>query len=146
MVFLPRLERKIDIGTTPNKIFNIVTDRLDTPRWNPTVSAISPNTDEKIQLETDVGNITIVNVETEENKSATYHMEKSDISSIGYIITPKSNNTEVKIWTEFANKKLSKLYKKTADLALVGLKKYAEFIEHGGNPKLYEKSEILASL
>jgi len=141
---LPRLERKIEIKTTPDKIFNIITDRLDTPRWNPTVSAISPTTDEKIQLETDVGVLTIVDVETEENKSATYHMEESDMSSIGYIITPKKDNIEVKIWTEFANKKLSKLYKKTADLALVGLKKYAEFIEEGGNPKLYEKLEILA--
>ena len=143
---MPRLERKIGIKTTPDKIFNIVTDRMETPRWNPTVSGISSITDEKIQLETDVGPITIVDVETEENKSATYHMEKSDMSLMGYIITPKSNNTEVKIWTEFANKKLSKLYKKTADLALAGLKKYAEFIEEGGNPKHYEKSEILASL
>jgi len=74
----------------------------------------------------------------------TYHIEKSDINSIGYIITPKTDITKVKIWTDFDNKKLSKLYKKTADLVLVGLKKYAEFIEGGGSPNLYEKSEILA--
>ena len=146
VVLLPRIERKIGIKTTPDKIFNIVTDRLNTPKWNLTVSAISSITDEKTQLETDVGAVTIVNVETEKNKSAVYHMEKSDMSSIGYIITAKTDNTEVKIWTEFENKKLLKLYKKTADRVLVGLKKYAEFIEEGGNPNLYEKSEILASL
>jgi len=71
---LPRVERIIEIKTTPDKIFNIVTDELNTPIWNPTVSSISPNTDEKTQLETDLGTITIVNVETEENKSATYHI------------------------------------------------------------------------
>ena len=43
-------------------------------------------------------------------------------------------------------KNLSKLFKKNADLVLKGLKIYAEFIEDGGNPKLYEKSEILATL
>jgi hypothetical protein len=143
---MPKLERKIEIETTPDKIYNIVIDGLNTPIWNPIVSAINPIDDDTNQLETDIGLVTIVKVETEENKAATYHMEKSDMNAIGYIMTPKTDTTEVKIWTEFDDKKLSKLYKKTADRVLVGLKKFAEFVEEGGNPKRYEKSEILATL
>jgi len=142
---LPRLERKIEIDTKPDKIFSIVTDGLNTPRWNPTVSAISSINDEKTQLETDFGTMKIVKTEYETNKLSTWIMEESDMNSIGYILTPKKEATEVTIWTEYDNKKLSKLYKKNADLVLTGLKKYAEFIEEGGNPKLYNKSEILAT-
>ena len=143
---MPRFERKIEIETTPEKIFNIITDGLNTPRWNPTVSAVSSITDEKTVLETDFGHMKIVKTAYDKNKSSTWFMEESDMNSIGYILTPKKDATEVNIWTEYDNKKLSKLFKKNADLVLKGLKIYAEFIEDGGNPKLYEKSEILATL
>ena len=142
---MPKLEREIKIESTPEKIYNVVLDGVNTPKWNPTVNAITPIEDDKIQLETDIGGITIVSTDRDENKSVTWHTENSDMNTIGYIFTPKTNATEVKIWTEFNDKKNSKLFKKTADSILEGLKYYAEFLEDGGDPNTYKKWEFLTT-
>ena len=141
--FLPKLERDIKIESTPEKIYKIIIDGLNTPKWNPIVTAITPIEDNKYLMDTDIGGITIIKTETEENKSVTWLTEKSDMNAIGYILTPKAHETQVMIWTEFDNKKLSKLYKKTVDSILTGLKTYVDYIEDGGDPNLYNKWEIL---
>lgn len=141
--FLPKLERKIKIESTPENIYKIVIDGLNTPKWNPSVTAVTPIEDDKFQLDTDVGGITIIKTQNDEYKSTTWYMDKSDLSSIGYILTPKASQTEVTIWTEFDDKKQSKLYKKTADTILDGLKKYVDYIEKGGEPSLYKKWDVL---
>lgn len=139
---MPKLEKKIEIEASPEKIYNIIKDGVITPRWNPTVSAISFE-DKKTQLETDFGAMKIVNAEYDKNKSTTWFMEKSDMNSIGYILTPKKEATEVTIWTEFDDKKRSKLFKKSSALVLTGLKKYVNFLEKGGNSDQYNKWEPL---
>ena len=141
---MPKLERKIEIESTPENIYNIVKDGINTPKWNLTVSAISFE-DEKTKLETDFGSMKIVKTEYDINKFSSWFMEESDMNSIGYILTPKKDATEVTIWTEYDNKKLSKLFKKNADLVLTGLKRYAEFLENGGNSDRYNKWELLPS-
>ncbi len=142
---MPKLERKIKINSTPEKIYKIVTDGFNTPKWNPAVTALTPMEDDIIQLETDLGPLTIIKTAHDENKSAVWHMENSDMKSFGYILNPKKESTEVTVWTEFDDKNLSKLYKKTADLMLDGLKKYSDFVENGGNPKLYNKWEVFTT-
>lgn len=141
---MPKLERKIEIESTPEKIYNIVKDGINTPKWNLTVSAITFE-DDKTKLETDFGAMKIVNVEYDINKYTTWYLEESDMNSIGYILTPKKEATEVTIWTEYDNKKLSKLFKKNADQVLLGLKNYAEYLEDGGDPNHYKKWEILTT-
>lgn len=137
-----KLERKIEIESSPENIYNIVKDGINTPRWNLTVSAISFE-GEKTKLETDFGSMKIVKTEYDINKWTSWFMEESDMNSIGYILTPKKDATEVTIWTEYENKKLSKLFKKNSDLVLKGLKNYAEFLENGGNSNQYNKWEFL---
>ena len=139
---MPKLERKIEIKSTPERIYKIVTDGLNTPKWNPTVTALTPLEGNIIQLETDLGPLTIVKTDHDENKSAVWHMENSDMNSFGYILKPKKEATEVTIWTEFDDKKLSKLYKKTNNNILEGLQKYVDFVENGGDPKLYKKWDV----
>ena len=139
---MQKLERKIKIESSPEKIYNIIKDGVITPRWNPTVNAITFE-DQITQLETDFGSMKIVNAEYDKNKSTTWFMEKSKMNSIGYILTPKKEATEVTIWTEFDDKKLSKSFKKNSDLVLTGLKKYVDFLENGGNSDQYNKWELL---
>ena len=143
MIFLPRIERKLGIESTPQKIFKIVTDGFKTPKWNPVISDVIEIEDNKIRLDTDLGSFTIMDIETEENKIAIWHMEKSDVHSIGYILDPKTKGTDVKIWAEFEDKKLAKSYKKTADLMLEGLKNYVNFIEEGGDPAHFNKWNLI---
>ncbi len=143
--FLPKLERKIKIESTPENIYKVVSDGLNTPKWNPSVTAVMPIEEGKFQLDTDLGGIIINKTQNDENKSTIWYTEKGDMNSIGYILSPKADQTEVTIWTEFEDKKLSKLYKKTADTILDGLKKYVDYIEKGGEPSLYKKWEVLTT-
>lgn len=141
---MPKIEKKIDIESTPEKIFKIITDRIITAKWNPAVESVIEIKDNKLQLDTDIGGITVIKSETEKNKNVTWYTENSEMSSIGYTITPKKENVaKVSFWTEFVDKKQSKLFKETIDKVLVGLKNYAEYLEDGGDPDLYKKWEVL---
>ncbi|MFX1308008.1 MAG: SRPBCC family protein, partial [Promethearchaeota archaeon] len=139
---MPQLERKVEIKSTPEKIYKIVTDGFNTPKWNPVVSSVVEIENNKTHLDTDLGGFTIINTEEEQDISTTWHMENSDISSIGYVLTPKKGSiTEVSIWTEFEDKKQSKIFKQMADQILVGLKNFVEFLEKGGDPEDFNKWE-----
>jgi hypothetical protein len=143
---LPKVEKKIDIESTPEKIFKIITNRFITAKWNPAVESVLELQDNKLQLDTDIGGIIVIRSKAEENKQVTWYTENSDMSSIGYIITPKKEYvSKVSIWAEFDDKKQSKLFKETVDKVLVGLKNYAEYLEDGGDPDLYRKWEVLTT-
>jgi hypothetical protein len=143
---LPKIEKKIDIESTPEKIFNIITNRFITAKWNPAVESVLEMEDNKLQLDTDIGGIIVIKSESEKNKNVTWYTENSELNSIGYVITPKKDDeTKVSIWTEFDNKKQSKLFKETIDKVLIGLKNYAEYLEDGGDPDFYRKWEVLTT-
>ncbi|TKJ22286.1 MAG: hypothetical protein CEE43_06970 [Promethearchaeota archaeon Loki_b32] len=139
---MQKLEKKIEIESSPEKIYNIIKDGVITPKWNPTVSAITFE-DENTLLETDFGAMKIVNAKYDKNKSTTWFMEKSNMNSMGYVLIPKKKATVVTLWTEFNDKELFKIFKKSSDLLLVGLKRYIEFLEKGGNSDHYNKWEFL---
>lgn len=141
---MPKVERKIKIESSPEKIYNILKDGINTPKWNPTVSAIRFE-DKITRLNTDFGPMKIVNAEYDKNKSTAWFMEKSNMNSMGYVLTPKKKATEVTVWAEFDDKELLKLFKKNSDLLLTGLEKYVNFLETGGNSDHYDKWEVLIS-
>ncbi|MFX1567211.1 MAG: hypothetical protein ACFFCV_02455 [Promethearchaeota archaeon] len=37
---MPKLERKIKVDSIPQNIFKIVTDGINTPKWNPAVESV----------------------------------------------------------------------------------------------------------
>lgn len=124
-----------------------MTDGFNTPKWNPAVDSVIELEGNKFQLDTDIGGLTINKTETEENKNVTWFMENSEINAIGYILTPKKEKTtKVSIWTEFGDKKQTKLFKERAHNVLLGLKNYAEYLEDGGDPEVYKKWEVLTTL
>lgn len=101
---------------------------------------------QKFLLKSSIGDILIVDTETVENEHVIWYMENRDIDSIGYIVEPKGDLTEVTIWTDFENKKLKKGYEKTADLVLKGLKNYVDFLKEGGDPEDFDKKQLMVSL
>ena len=140
---MPKIERKIKVESTPEQIYNIIKDGINTPKWNLTVSAISFEGD-ITKLESDYGSLKIIKAERERNKFVSWFMEESNMNSIGYILTPKKEDvTEVSVWIEYDDKSFSKLFKKNGDLVLTGLKSYAEFIEKGGDSEAYNKWEVI---
>ncbi len=141
-----RIEKKIEINSTPKNLYDIVIDGQIGPKWNPVLDeVIEKEEGKKFLLKSDVGDILIVDMESVENEHVTWHMENSDVNSIGYIVEPKGDNTEVTIWTEFENKKLTKSYEKVADLVLKGLKNYVDFLEEGGDPEDFDKKQLMVS-
>lgn len=143
---MPKIEKKIDIESTPEKVFKIITNRFMTAIWNPAVESVLEIEDNKLQLDTDIGGIIVVKSELEENKNVTWYTENSELNLIGYNIIPKKEGeVKVSIWTEFDDKKQSKLFKETLDKVLVGLKNYAEYLEEGGDPNFYRKWEVLTT-
>ena len=141
-----RVEKKIEINASPSSLFEIVSDGNIAPRWNPALSDVIEKEEVgKFLLKSDIGDILIVDSESIENELVTWHMENSDMDSIGYIVEPKGDLTEVTLWTEFENKKLRKGYEKVADLVLKGLKNYVDFIEEGGDPEDFDKKQLIVS-
>ncbi len=141
-----RLEKKIEINQTPENLYKIVADGQIATRWNPTLNEVVEKEEgQKFLLKSSVGDILIVDTESVENEHITWHMENSDVDSIGYIVEPKGDMTKVTIWTEFENKKLRKGYEKVADLVLKGLKNYVDFIEEGGDPEDFDKKQLMVS-
>lgn len=141
-----RIDKKIEIDSTPKRIYDIVIDGENTPKWNVALDeVIEKEEGEKFLLKSTIGDILIVDTETIENEHVTWHMDKSDMNSIGYIVEPKGDLTEVTIWTDFENEKLRKGYEKTAELVLISLKNYVDFIEEGGDPEDFDKKQLMVS-
>ncbi len=141
-----RIEKKIEIDQTPENLYEIVADGEKAIRWNPTLNdVIEKEEGKEYLLKSNVGDILIVGTESVENEHITWHMKNSDMDSIGYIVEPKGDMTEVTIWTEFENKKLRKGYEKVADLVLRGLKNYVDFVEDGGDPEDFDKKQLMVS-
>lgn len=141
---MPRIERKIEIDSSPESIFSIVMDAGIVSRWNPAVDDAEQSPD-NLLLKTNLGDLNIINTESVENESMMIEVEKGNINSIGYFLTPKKDKTEVKLWGEFNDKKYTKTYKNVADLILKSLKRYSDFIEGGGNPEDFNKKQLLVA-
>jgi len=142
-----RMEKKIDIKLSPKRIYDILIDAEIITKWNIGVDEITEQKEgEEFLLKSSVGDILIVDWEQVENESATWHMKNSTMNSIGYILKPKGDVVETTLWVDLDNEKLAKGYEKVGELTLKALKNYVDFLEKGGNPEDFDKSQIILSL
>jgi len=136
---LPKIARNIEIKTSLEKIYNILTDGEQTVNWNPIVNEITLLEGQKYLLKSTIGDMTINKIEKVKDIYVKWKMEQSDLHSMGYILDEKLPISKVELWVEFEDKKLKKKFKDAADLTLNGLKKYVEYIETGSNILEYDK-------
>ena len=136
---MPKIARDIEIKTNAAKIYKILTDGEQTVKWNPIVNEVTLLEEKKYLLKSTIGDIIVNKIEKVKDIFIKWGMEQSDLLSMGYILKQKMPLTEVELWVEYENKTFKKKFKETADLTLVGLKKYIEFIEAGGNIEDYDK-------
>jgi len=90
-------------------------------------------------VKTTVGDFTSIRTETVENEKISLDIEGGVFDKMGYIIAPKGDGTEATIWAEFEDASKEKILLKAGEILLGCLKKYAEYIEGGGNPDEYKK-------
>jgi len=136
---MPKLERKIDIAASQEKIWQIVDNDNDYPRWNIVVNEVTKLGEGNYFFKTNVGDITSTRVETNPPNNLYATQEGSPMTSLGYILKPKGNVIEATIWSEFDDANQEPILGIAGEMLLKSLKKYAEFLESGGKPEEFSK-------
>ena len=138
MNILPRVERKIDINATAKKIYEIIDDRQNFPRWNIVVNEMREIEPDKWFAISNVGDITATRIEAVPYEKFTDEQD-GPMTKMGYIFKPKGDITEVTLWGEFEDPNQEVVLGKAGEIFLESLKKYVDYLESGGNPEEYKK-------
>ncbi len=142
-----RMEKKIEIKSSPKRIYDILIDAEIITKWNIGVDEITEKEEgQKFLLKSSVGDILIVDWEQVENESATWHLKDNIMNSIGYILEPKGDVVETTLWVDSDNEKAIKGYEKVGELTLKALKNYVDFLEEGGDPEDFDKKQLMVSM
>ena len=136
---LPRVERTLDIAASQEKIFEIMDDDDNYAKWNIVVNEVTKLGEGNYFFKTNVGDITSKRVETVPNECLSATQEGSPMTSLGYVLKPKGDVVEATIWSDFDDPGQEPILGIAAEMLLKSLKKYAEYLEAGGNPDEFSK-------
>lgn len=136
---MPRVEKTIDIAAPQNKIFEIIDDDDNYAKWNIVVNEVTKLGEGNYFFKTNVGDVTSTRLETNPPNSLSASQEGSPMTSLGYVLKPKENVVEATIWAEFEDASQEPVLGIAGEMLLKSLKKYAEYLEQGGNPDKYSK-------
>ena len=139
---MARVEREIEIEAPQKRIFDILNNTLESTIWNLPVKEISEITEGKFAVKSTVGDFTSIRTETVDPEKLSMRIEGGIFNSMGYILSPKGDKVEAKLWGEFDDEKNEKVLVKAGELLLQCLKNYSEFLEDGGNPEDFDKKQI----
>ncbi len=138
---MPKMERKIDIAASQEKIWQIVDNDDDYPRWNIVVNEVKKLGEGNYFFKTNVGDVTSQRAETNPPNDLYATQEGSPMTSLGYSLKPKGDVVEATIWAEFDDEKQEPILGIAGEMLLKSLKKYAEHLESGGNPDEFNKKK-----
>lgn len=136
---MPRIERKVDVKASQKRIFEILDDEAQLPKWNIVVNEITQIEPGKWDAKTTVGPTIATRTETVPNEKISSKQEGGPITALGYILKPKGDVVEATIWAEFEDASQESILGMAGEVFLNSLKKYAEYLEAGGNPDEYKK-------
>jgi len=136
---LPRVEKKVDISASQERIFKIIDEDNDYPRWNIVVNEVKELGPGNYFFKTNVGDVTSTRKETNPPESLSATQEGSPMTSLGYVLKPKGDVVEATIWSEFDDASQEQILGIAGEMLLKSLKKYAEYLEAGGNPDEFNK-------
>jgi len=136
---MPKIERKIEINTSPKRIYDILNDDSLETVWNITVNESTEISPDKYSIKTTVGDMISTITERIPDERISFAIEGGPFSKLGYILTPEGDKTNAMIWAEIKDEKQGKILGVAGDMLLESLKKFAEYVETGGNPEVYKK-------
>ncbi len=137
---MPKIEKKIEIKASIEKVYEILNDYMSLPRWNIVVTEIEQLEAKKYFLKTNVGDVTNIEIENIPHEKMTSIQEGSPMKKIGYIFELKGDVTVVTLWAEFELEDQRMIMEMAGDLFLKSLKVYLDYLVAGGNPEEYKKS------
>jgi len=138
---LARIERNVEIKSSPNKIYGILNDPLVETIWNITVKENTIINADKFSLKTTVGDMVATVSERVEDERITFTMEGGPFDKMGYILTPKGDGTEAKIFAEFEDEGRAKVLEIAGEMLLESLRKFAEYKDAGGDIEQFNKKK-----
>ena len=138
---MAKLERKVEINTSPSKIYNILNDPSLQTIWNITVNESTEIGTDKYSVKTTVGDLISTITERSQDERISYAMKGGPFDKMGYILTPKGDSTEATIWAEFEDEKQEKILAIAGEMLLESLKKFAEYREAGGAIEEFDKKK-----
>lgn len=142
---MPRVEIKSKINAPAKRIYDILMNDELEAKWNLTVNEnISIGTD-KWEVKTTIGDLTSTRVEAKENERVSFDIEGSIFTKMGYISKSKGDTTKVTCWGEFEDEKNRKILESAGGLLLDSLKRFAEYVEEGGDPDNFDKKALTVS-
>lgn len=133
------MERRVDIKASVETIFKIIDDDMDYARWNLVIKKVEKLGEGNYFFKTTVGDVTSWRVETLPNKGLSARQEGSPITALGYELNPKGDVVETILWVEFAEAEQEVVLGIAGDMFIDCLRKYAEFLDAGGNPDDFNK-------
>ncbi|MHA1192965.1 MAG: SRPBCC family protein [Promethearchaeota archaeon] len=136
---IPKIETNLEIEAPREKIFAILDDTDQLPRWNLAVNEIKEVKAGTHFAKTTVGDTTSTRLETIAPERISTKQEGSMMTSLGYILKPLGTKTDARIWAEYDNPDHEKILLSAGKVFLKSLKKYAEYLEQGGNPEDFKK-------
>jgi len=138
---MPKVEKILDIAASQKLIFNIVDDDVNYAKWNIIVNEVTELGPGNYFFKTNVGDVTSTRIETVSPDRITATQEGSPMTSLGYILKPKGDVVEATLWSEFDDPSQETILGIAGEMLLKSLKKYAEFLESGGNPDEFDKKK-----
>ncbi|MFW9969999.1 MAG: SRPBCC family protein [Candidatus Odinarchaeota archaeon] len=136
---MPKVERKVDINASQETIWNIIDDDGNYPKWNIVVNEAKKLGEGNYFYKTNVGDVTSTRLETNPPNSLSATQEGSPMTSLGYILKPKEKIIEATIWAEFDDAGQEPILGIAGEMLLKSLKKYAEYLDSGGDPAKFNK-------
>ena len=138
---MPKIERKVEINTSPKKIYEILNDDSLDIVWNITVNESTEIGPDKYSVKTTVGDIISTITERVPDERISYAIEGGPFSKLGYILTPKGEGSEATIWAEIEDESQEKILGTAGEMLLESLKKFAEYRNAGGVVENYNKKK-----
>lgn len=139
---MPRVEIEDDMKATAKTIYDIlINDELES-KWNLTVNELKSIGPKKWEVKSTIGDLISTRIEEIENEKISFDIEKSIFSKMGYILKPKGDLCHVLLWGEHEDEKNTKILTSAGGMLLDSLKRFAEFLEEGGEPEDFDKKAL----
>lgn len=137
---MPTTQVTKEINAPAERLYQIMKEREKNPIWNITVNDVNIISEKKASYKTTVGDLTLMLTEDIKNEKIAYDVEGNPLmTKMIYSFKPKGDKSEATLAGEFPLEDQEKILLTAADVLLESLKKYAEYLQEGGDPSEYEK-------
>jgi len=137
---MTKVESKIEIRSSPKRIYEALTDSSLISKWNITLKEINQIGLDKHEVKSTIGDFITTTTERVENKRISFKVDSPDFNSYGYILKAKGDITELSYWTDYKIVQHKKILKRYQIHHLNHVKNFVDFLEDGGDPDDYDKS------